>query len=206
MPSVWNPDGTDAFDVQITMSESSNSLPRRSVLTALASIGVGSVTVGAGTYAAFSDTETSSSGLTTESITLQKGSQTLDFTTGNILPGDSGSSSVRLESTGSTGGRLDVTIADITNTDVDSTTPEENAEDGTNVPLSEALELKMWVEQASSGSGTEGEFDPQYDYGLKQNGDVAHGDGASLSFANAAQYPLDTPYQTMSFRRREPDR
>lgn len=155
--------------------------------------------MGTGTYAAFSDTETSSSGLETESITLDKGSQTLDFQSGSILPGDSGSSSVRLESTGSTGGRLDVTIADIVNEDVESTAPEEDAENGTNVPLSEALELKMWVEEPANTSGTDGQFDPAYDYGLKQDGSVAHGDTASLSFANAAQYPLGEVYRTASF-------
>ncbi|MFC6990031.1 TasA family protein [Haloplanus sp. GCM10025708] len=181
------------------MSEDSHPLSRRKALAALTTIGVGSAAVGAGTFAAFSDTETSSSSLSTESITLDKGTQTLSFQSGSIEPGDSGSSSVVVTSTGTAGGQLSVAIASVDNTDVASTTPEEDAEGGTNVPLSEALEIKMWVEEASVSSGTEGQFDPSYDYGLKSDGSVANGSGASLSFAPVAQYPTTTSYSTATF-------
>lgn len=181
------------------MTETESTYDRRKILAALAAIGGGSAAVGAGTYAAFSDDETSSSDLSTESLTLDTGSQTLSFTTSNIEPNDSGSSSTVLQSTGTMGGRLDVALSGVTNTDVASTTPEEEAEDGTNVPLAEALEVKMWVEEATPGSGEEGVFDPQYDYGLKSDGTVAHGSGATLNFATVASFPVGDAYQTMTF-------
>jgi predicted ribosomally synthesized peptide with SipW-like signal peptide len=181
------------------MSETRFDLDRRETLAALATIGAGSAVLGAGTYAAFSDTESESESLSTDSITLDKGTQTLSFTSNNIEPGASGNSSVVLQSTGTAGGRLDVAISGVTNTDVESTTPEENAEDGTNVPLADALEVKMWVEEASPSNGSEGVFDPTYDYGLKADGTVAHGSGASLNFADVSDYPTGTAYQTTSF-------
>jgi predicted ribosomally synthesized peptide with SipW-like signal peptide len=181
------------------MSESRLDLGRRQLLGALAAIGAGSAAVGAGTYAAFSDTESSSGGLSTDSITLDTGTQTLSFTSNNIEPGVSGSSSVVLQSTGTAGGQLDVTISAVTNTDVESTTPEEEAEDGTNVPLADQLEVKMWVEDATPSDGSEGVFDPSYDYGLKSDGTVANGSGATLNFADLAEYPTGTAYQTMNF-------
>lgn len=180
------------------MSEKQIRVSRRGALVALASIGVGSAAAGAGTFAAFSDTESDSGSLSTESILLGKGTQTISFTSNKIEPGASGNSSVVLESTGTAGGRLDVTIADVVNTDEVATGPEETAEDGTNVPLADQLEVKMWVEEASPGSGTEGVFDPSYDYGLKSDGTVAHGSGATLNFADVSMYPLDSAYETMT--------
>lgn len=181
------------------MSGSTLELTRRKLLGSLAAIGVGGAAVGAGTYAAFSDSVSTTDGLTTDSIVLQKGTQTLSFQSANVEPGDSGSSSIVLQSTGTAGGRLDAAISAVNDTDVESTGPEEDAEDGTNVPLSEQLEVKMWVEEATPSNGSEGVFDPQYDYGLKSDGTVAHGSGATLSFADVATYPVGTDYQTATF-------
>jgi len=181
------------------MSTTQYNLDRRELLAALAAIGGGSAAISAGTYAAFSDTESSSDSIETDSILLDTGTQTLSFTTDNIEPGASGSSSVVLQSVGTAGGRLDVSIAGVTNTDVESTAPEEDAESGTNVPLADQLEVKMWVEEASPASGEEGSFDPSYDYGLKQDGTVANGSDASLSYADVATYPTGSAYQTMTF-------
>lgn len=181
------------------MSDTESTSSRRKILVAVVAIGIGSAAVGAGAFAAFSDTETSSDGLSTESLTLDTGTQTLSFTSNNIEPSDSGSSSVVLNSTGTMGGRLDVNLTDVINTDVESTGPEEDAENGTNVPLADELEIKMFVEEADGGSGTEGQFDPTYDYGLKADGTVAHGSGAELNFSDVSDYPVGTVYQTMSF-------
>lgn len=181
------------------MSDTESPSSRRKMLVAVVAIGIGSAAVGAGAFAAFSDTEPSSDSLSTESLTLDKGTQTLSFTSNNIEPGDSGSSSVVLNSTGTMGGRLDVNLTDVINTDVESTTPEEDAEGGTNVPLADELEVKIFVEEADGGSGTEGQFDETYDYGLRANGTVAHGSGETLSYANVSQFTVGTVYQTMSF-------
>lgn len=181
------------------MSEHILGVTRRKLLGALAVIGGGSAVAGAGAFAAFGDTANTSDSLATESIVIDKGTQTLSFQSANILPGDSGSSSVVLQSSGTAGGRLDVAISDVVNTDVESTTPEEDAEGGSNVPLAAQLEVKMWVEEDPPSSGNEGVFDPQHDYGLKSDGTVANGSGATLDFADVADYPLDTAYQTMTF-------
>lgn len=182
-----------------TMANKTPKLTRRRALAAVATIGAGSAAVGASAFAAFSDSETGSDSLSTDSILLEKGTQTLSFQSSNIMPDDSGSSSVVLQSTGTAGGRLDIAISNVSNTDVESTGPEEDAENGTNVPLSEQLEVKMFVEEASPNSGSEGQFDRQYDYGLKSDGTVANGDSASLSFADVADYPVGTAYQTFTF-------
>jgi predicted ribosomally synthesized peptide with SipW-like signal peptide len=181
------------------MSGTQIALNRREALGALATIGAGSVAVGAGTFAAFSDTETSSDSLSTDSVVLDTGTQTLSFQSENIEPGDNGDSSVVLQSSGTAGGRLDIEISAVNNEDVESTAPEEEAEDGTNVPLADQLEVKMWVEEADGGNGTEGEFDSSYDYGLKSGGTVANGSGATLNFDAVSAYPTGDPYETMAF-------
>ncbi|PHQ38579.1 hypothetical protein DJ69_10825 [Halorubrum persicum] len=183
------------------MSATQYNLDRRQLLGALAAIGGGSAAISAGTYATFSDTESSSDSIETDSIVLDTGSQTLSFTTNDIEPGASGSSSVVLESAGTAGGRLDVSIANVSNTDEVSTKPEEDAEaeaDEDSIPLADQLEVKMWVEEASPDSG-EGQFDDTSDYGLKEDGTVAHGDGATLNFADVSDFPSQPTYQTMTF-------
>lgn len=152
---------------------------------ALASIGVGSAAAGAGTFAAFSDTESSTgNGLTTGTLNLKTGgSKTLSFTTSNIKPGDTGKSAVSLQNAGNVSGNLGVNISNVT--DGEGNTPESET---SGIALSEILELKMWVEPSGGGSGTAGSFDSNYDSGLKTDGTVASG-GSSYSFSDADQYP-----------------
>lgn len=161
---------------------------RRQVLAAVGSIGVGSAAVGAGTFAAFSDTEQSSGNdLTTGTLNLETGSpKTLSFQTGDIAPGDSGKSAVSLVNAGSVAGTLGINIAAVT--DSEGNTPESET---SGIALSEILELKMWTETNGGGSGTEGQYDSSYDTGIKSDGTVTSS-GSSLSFADADQFPTGT--------------
>jgi len=135
------------------MSESSNSLTRRSVLAALASIGVGSAAIGAGTYAAFSDTkktDDTDDSLQTGELDLQfnaneKGG--LSLSTEKLRPGDTGKESITLKNAGSLDGTLSVTLDSIVNTDVSS--PDSEPSGG---QLSDALQMRMWVEPTSNGN------------------------------------------------------
>ncbi|WP_277555482.1 TasA family protein [Halobaculum limi] len=97
-------------------SGSTIELNRRRVLGALGTVGVASAGAGAGTFALFSDTETSSGN------SVQAG--TLDLTLGNggsatltaseVAPGDSGVSALQVNNDGNLDGSLDVNVSNVT--------------------------------------------------------------------------------------------
>lgn len=180
------------------MDESQTDTRRRGSMIGIALVTIGLAFTGVGTYALFSDTETNTPSLETESIDLTNDT-TLSFQTSNILPGDNGSGSVVLNTTGtSPGGDLNVSIGNVNDTDVVAVSSEEEDEDGTNVPLSAELEVKMWMEEADGGAGSSGSFDVAEDYGLHHNGSVIHGSG-SLAFADLDGFPVGSQYTTFNF-------
>lgn len=131
------------------MVDTNIELDRRKTLVALAALAGGSATVGAGTYAAFSDemqTDDTDDSLTTGELTLDFNSNkngSLTLTTNELRPGDTGLESVTLQNTGSLDGTLGVTLNSIDNTDVSS--PDSEPSGG---ELSDALQMRMWVEPA----------------------------------------------------------
>ena len=102
-------------------SGSTIELNRRRVLGALGVVGAASAGAGAGTFALFSDTETSSGN------SVQAG--TLDLTLGNggsatltasdVAPGDSSTSMVKVNNVGTIDGSLDVNVSNVTSVDAD---------------------------------------------------------------------------------------
>jgi len=121
---------------------------RRQVLAAVGSIGVGSAAVGAGTFAAFSDTATDDSSdnkLTTGSLDLQLGGNSAkgELTLGgsNIRPGDSGTEAATLHNAGSLDGTLSVTLTSITNSSTSSPDAEPSGGE-----LADALQMRLWLE------------------------------------------------------------
>lgn len=103
------------------MPDRSIAISRRRLLGGLATVGAASVATGAGTMAAFSDTESSSNNdiaAGTLDLSLDGASETVTFLDeSDITPGDSDSDSVTVGSEGSVGGRLAVTIDTIENLD-----------------------------------------------------------------------------------------
>lgn len=95
------------------MSDNNIELTRRRVLGGIATVGAASAAVGAGTFAAFSDTEQSSGNtVTAGTLDLQlnpnsSGNTSISFT--NIAPGDSGSLVIELGN----GGSVDANLASV---------------------------------------------------------------------------------------------
>lgn len=139
------------------MSKKSLQLTRRRALGALATIGVGSAAAGAGTFAAFSDTEQTSDN--------QVSAGTLDLTVdgddddvkildvSDAAPGDSGSGSLTLENEGSIDGLLQISIDSVTGAENDVNDAEADSEDedgsvespGSTSELLDVLELTIIV-------------------------------------------------------------
>ncbi|WP_255152032.1 TasA family protein [Halorarius halobius] len=159
---------------------------RRRALVALGTIGVGSAAAGAGTFAAFSDTETTSTGdFSAGELNLKLGQDdSLSFSATDIVPGDSGSSFADVNNTGGVNGTLTVSVTGVSGTD-NTGSEFETVDDGSELP--DNLELKMWLDSPSSTDGT---FDSASDYGLRSDGTVAHQNNtnSSVSFATARSY------------------
>ncbi len=136
------------------MSDVEFNLSRRSALAALATIGGGSAAVGAGTFAAFSDSEQTDGtddSLKTGTLDLEFDTDKegrLSLSTEKLRPGDTGTEAVTLENAGSLDGTLSVTLDSITNTDV--STPDSEPDGG---ELSDALQMRMWVEPLDGSDG-----------------------------------------------------
>lgn len=102
-------------------NSSSIELNRRRVLGALGTVGVASAGAGAGTFALFSDTE-SSTGNSVQAGTLDLtlgngGSATLSAS--NVAPGDSGSDVLQVNNDGNIDGSLDVNVSNVSPSDAD---------------------------------------------------------------------------------------
>jgi predicted ribosomally synthesized peptide with SipW-like signal peptide len=97
------------------------SLTRRRLLGGILTVGGASAAAGAGTMAAFSDSESSSNNTVqagTLNLTLDGTDQTVTFLdASDIVPGDSGSGDVDLANTGSIDSTLEIEIADIRSLD-----------------------------------------------------------------------------------------
>lgn len=101
------------------MEKQKASYSRRSIIGGLVAIGGASAAAGAGTMAAFSDTE-SSSGNTVSAGTLDLnidgGNSTVQFLSEtNVAPGDSGQSTLDIKNTGTVTGYVDIEVASLTN-------------------------------------------------------------------------------------------
>jgi len=100
------------------MAHTDITMTRRKLLGAVATVGAAGAGAGAGTAALFSDTETSTASTSagTLNLTLDGQDTTVQFLleTG-IAPGDSGTSSVTLQNTGSVTGYVDVEATVVTN-------------------------------------------------------------------------------------------
>jgi predicted ribosomally synthesized peptide with SipW-like signal peptide len=160
------------------MSSQTLRISRRKALVALASIGVGSAAVSAGTFAAFSDSETddgTDNGMETGTLELQfddanSGQLVLDTT--NMRPGESGTARATLQNTGSLDGTLGVTLDSITNTDTQTPSSEPSGGE-----LPDALQLRLWLEPTDdTGSTIDGNADEKI---LLPDGTVVAGDNAT---------------------------
>jgi predicted ribosomally synthesized peptide with SipW-like signal peptide len=153
---------------------------RRKLLAALAAIGTGGAAVSAGTYAAFSDSESDDSSLTTGDLTLDfDDSQSGGFSlsTSELRPGDSGLETVTLNNGGSLDGTLTVTLDAITNTDEKTTDPESTVSDGGR--LSDALQIRLWLEPA-------GDSDSDTDIDGNSDEVILQPDGTAVIANNAS--------------------
>jgi spore coat-associated protein N len=130
------------------------------IITALLIIGI----VGGGTYAYFSDTESSTGNTLTAGtldLNINGGNVAINtFDVGNVAPGDSGSANCTLANVGSIPGELDVTIAAINNTAGAGGTQYE----GGSGELGANAEMALYFDVDESGGATAG------DSGLKSDG------------------------------------
>ncbi|NHN61156.1 MULTISPECIES: TasA family protein [Halorussus] len=114
------------------MSDKNIDLSRRKVLGSLGVIGVASAGAGAGTFAYFSDTE-SSTGNTISAGTLNltadgnDGSATTTVSVDDVAPGETGSDSTTLVNAGSVSGYLNFDVAPISNRENGVIDPEEGS-------------------------------------------------------------------------------
>lgn len=96
-------------------------MSRRRILGGVLAVGTASAAAGAGTMAAFSDTESSDGNAVsagTLDLTIDGGDQTVAFLDEtDVSPGDSGSGSVALANAGSVPGTLEITVADVRSTE-----------------------------------------------------------------------------------------
>lgn len=140
------------------MSDQKIALTRRRALTALGVIGVGGAAAGAGTFAAFSDTETSDGSLTAGTLDLTQSNTPLQFTANNITPGDSGSDYVTLGKSGNVAGDLSISVTSVTSN-------EEGSSDG-NGNLADQVELTLWINEDQNDSADNN------DVGLNSDGTI----------------------------------
>jgi predicted ribosomally synthesized peptide with SipW-like signal peptide len=143
------------------MSEKTIELNRRRVLGGMATLGVAAAAAGAGTYAAFSDTEQSNDN--------QVSAGTLDLTFGgsdgpveavsisNAVPGDSNTGTLTLTNDGSVDGTLDISVADVSSSGGDNPEAEgQTSSEDTGAELEEAVDLTLTLE---TGSGSTSVYD-----------------------------------------------
>lgn len=156
------------------MSDHKIALTRRRVLTALGTIGAGGAAAGAGTFAAFSDSATTSGSFSAGTLNLTVGdSQSLSFSASNIKPGDTGGTFVDIVPGGTLTGDLTV---EVTSVSLDTNNGSEGSDN-----LDEHLDLKIWLDQGSTDDGTV----DTGDIGLLSDGTTGSG---SASFSKVSSY------------------
>lgn len=138
-------------------------LTRRKVLGGLAAIGAAGAAAGAGTMAAFSDTEQSANN-TVSAGTLNltaggnDGTGTTTVTMSGVAPGDSNTGSSTLANTGSVDGSVDLVFGTAVNDEGEN--PESETETSASGDLGAVLEVTVSVGGTQIRSGT---FDSVFD-------------------------------------------
>jgi predicted ribosomally synthesized peptide with SipW-like signal peptide len=128
--------------------------------------------VGGGTWAYFSDTE-SSTGNTLSAGTLDlningANSAVTMFTVSNLYPGDSDSAYATLSNAGNLAGELDITLSSITNTEsTGSTEYEQDSVNGSSGELGAYLEIAIYIDVNENDS-----YDDGSDIGLDSDGNI----------------------------------
>lgn len=151
------------------MTDDTIELNRRRVLGGIITIGGAAAAAGAGTFAAFSDTESSTGNtITAGTLNLELNpntSGTTSITLSNIAPGDSGYLAIELGNTGSIDGNLSsVNIGSVSGgsfsstlvTDSDGTPSEFNDPTPADGELDDNLEVDSFVEASGDFNGSVG--------------------------------------------------
>jgi len=170
---------SDHREVNSTMSDDNTiELNRRRVLGGLVTVGGAAAAAGAGTFALFNDTETSTgNSVTAGTLDLTEGgSDLLTFSESNIAPTDTGSAYTTLQNTGNTAGNLSISVTGISSNEGSGT----EFNDGGDGELDDQLELQLWVD-----TGDDGTFDSSSDIGLENSTDTT---SSSRSYYTASTF------------------
>lgn len=143
------------------MSDKTIELNRRRVLGGIATLGIAAAAAGAGTYAAFSDTESSNNNQITAGtldLTVDGGDTPVTvLSVSNAVPGDTGSgSAITLANAGNVDGTLDVSVASVTSNENGTNDPESasTAESSGTVELESAVTVDVSLGGSSVFSDT----------------------------------------------------
>ena len=149
------------------------------ILMSILVIGVVAMAAGAGTFAYFSDTETSEGNtFTAGTLNLKVGdvdSTTEKINIPNLKPDDSGNAADwTVQNTGSITGDLSISIPSITNNENTITEPEQDAGDTSNTgELGSYLKVSIWLDMDQDGAWSEG------DIALKSDGSTVTNEGST---------------------------
>lgn len=148
------------------------------MLGGLITLGGAAAAAGAGTFALFSDTESStgntlSAGTLNLTIDTNDGTPTTTVNITDIEPGASGTAASTLENTGNLAGSVDVVYGTATNNE--GSNPEPEGDTGSPGDLGSLLEVTVSVGGTQLRSGT---FDAVFD-GTEDNANVALGPGST---------------------------
>jgi predicted ribosomally synthesized peptide with SipW-like signal peptide len=154
------------------MTREGVTVSRRGLLAAVATVGTASAGAGAGTFALFSDSESStgnSMAAGTIDLTVDGGDQTVTFLDeSGIEPGDQGQGSVTLANSGSLAAAPTVTVSEIRSTE-NGYYGQENGQDGSpnDGELDEHLEVRatlgsstVWPRQTVTSLTVGSPYDP----------------------------------------------
>lgn len=142
------------------MTDRKIELNRRRVLGGIATIGAAAAAAGAGTFAAFSDTESSTGNQVsagTLDLTVDGSDQDVTvLTASNVVPNGSGSgTAITLENAGSVDGLLDINVSNIASNENGTDGPEASASaEGTGVELEDELTITVTLDGSSVFSDT----------------------------------------------------
>ena len=137
------------------------------ILISLLTIALVGALIGGGIYAAFSDTETTSSNtFTAGTLNLEVGGAdpaTVSISVANIKPTDTGNAANwTTKNTGSINGTLDIAIGSITNNENTYSEPESSAGDATSGAtegeLGDYLTVAIWLDVDESGTWNTGDI------------------------------------------------
>ncbi|WP_136689928.1 TasA family protein [Halorhabdus amylolytica] len=165
-------------------------LTRRRVLGGLITVGAASAAAGAGTFALFSDTETSSGNeVTAGTLDLQidpDDSATTSLSVGDVKPTDGGAIVLELTNAGSIDANVaGVTVESITESDG---TADEFTDTDTSGDLADNLEIEAFVLNSEPSEG-EGISDSE----INSGGTTVISDGTTLSSAGGTSNSPSSP-------------